>query len=59
MKSFTYSSETMQRKLEQAKTYLRERGKYVLDEGCTFKPSHTVRWDEYKQLVRQEAQRAN
>ncbi len=51
MKTFSYSSETMQRKLEEAKAYLRARGKYVIDQGNTWHFSHTVQWDEYKKLA--------
>ena len=51
MKTFSYSSETMQRKLEDAKAYLRARGKYVIDQGNTWHFSHTVQWDEYKKLA--------
>jgi hypothetical protein len=31
--------QTYEEKLERAKEYLRSRGKYVLDEGCTFTPT--------------------
>ncbi len=51
MKTFSYSSETMQRQLEEAKAYLRARGKYVLDQGNNWRFSHTVQWDEYKRLA--------
>ena len=51
MKTFSYQSETMQRKLEEAKAYLRARGKYVLDPGNTRHFSNTVQWDEYKKLA--------
>ena len=51
MTTFVYSSETMQRKLEEAKTYLRARGKYVLDQGNEWRFSHTVQWEEYKKLA--------
>ncbi len=51
MKTFSYSSETMQRQLEDAKAYLRARGKYVLDKGNNWHFSHTVQWDEYKKLA--------
>jgi hypothetical protein len=51
MKTFAYPSDTMQRKLEDAKAYLRARGKYVLDKGNTWHFSHTVNWDEYKKLA--------
>ena len=51
MKTFSYQSEAMQRKLEEAKVYLRARGKYVLDQGNTWQFSNTVQWDEYKKLV--------
>jgi len=52
MKGFVYSSPAMQRKLEEAKAYLRQRGKYIIDQGNTWVPSHAVRWDEYKKLAR-------
>ena len=51
MTTFVYSSETMQRKLEEAKTYLRARGKYVLDQGNEWRFSHIVQWEEYKKLA--------
>ena len=51
MKTFSYQSEAMQRKLEEAKVYLRARGKYVLDQGNTWHFSNTVQWDEYKKLA--------
>ena len=51
MKTFAYPSDSMQRKLEDAKAYLRARGKYVIDKGNTWQFSHTVRWDEYKKLA--------
>lgn len=53
MKTFAYPSDSMQRKLEDAKAYLRARGKYVLDKGNNWHFSHTVNWDEYKKLVQQ------
>lgn len=53
MKPFVYSSESMQRQLEQAKAYLRQRGKYIIDPTTTWTPSPTVRWEEYKKLVKQ------
>ena len=37
--------------VEDAKAYLRTRGKYVIDKGNTWQFSHTVRWDEYKKLA--------
>ncbi|MDQ3260305.1 MAG: hypothetical protein M3Q00_05885 [Pseudomonadota bacterium] len=52
MKTYSYSSETMQRQLEEAKAYLRARGKYVIDKGNNWHFSHTVQWDEYKKLAR-------
>ena len=51
MANFVYPSETMQRKLEEAKAYLRARGKYVLDKGNQWHFSHLVQWDEYKKLA--------
>ena len=51
MEKFAYPSDTMQQKLEDAKAYLRARGKYVLDKGNTWHFSHTVNWDEYKKLA--------
>ncbi|MEO7323126.1 MAG: hypothetical protein ABIW48_10660 [Burkholderiales bacterium] len=54
MKTYSYSSETMQRQLEEAKAYLRARGKYVIDKGNNWHFSHTVQWDEYKKLARAE-----
>ncbi len=58
MKNFAYPSDTMQRKLEDAKAYLRARGKYVLDKGNSWHFSHTVNWDEYKKLVQQSPSQA-
>jgi hypothetical protein len=58
MNNFTYPSETMQRKLEEAKAYLRARGKYVLDQGSKFHFSDTVQWDEYKKLAQENQLRA-
>ena len=51
MTNFSYPSETMQRRLEESKAYLRARGKYVLDQGSNWHFSHTVNWDEYKKLA--------
>lgn len=51
MSNFSYPSETMQRKLEEAIIYLRARGKYLLDKDSNWKFSHTVQWDEYKKLA--------
>jgi hypothetical protein len=51
MSNFTYPSETMQRKLEESKAYLRARGKYVLDQGSQWRFSDRVQWDEYKKLA--------
>ena len=59
MNNFAYPSEAMQRKLDEAKAYLRRRGKYVIDQGNTWIPSHNVRWDEYKNLVHPMQQAAN
>jgi hypothetical protein len=53
MKPFVYPSESMQRQLEQAKAYLRERRKYIIDTDTTWTPSPTVRWEEYKKLAQQ------
>ena len=58
MTTFVYSSETMQRKLEEAKIYLRARGKYVIDKGNQWRFSHTVQWDEYKKLARDNSRQA-
>ncbi len=57
-KTFSYSSESMQRQLDNAKAYLRARGKYVLDQGNTWTFSHEVRWEEYKRLVKDLAAQA-
>ena len=48
----------MQRKLEEAKAYLRSRGKYVLDQGNTWHFSDTVQWDEYKKLAQSAPRQA-
>ncbi len=58
MKTFSYSSETMQRQLEEAKTYLRARGKYIIDKGNNWRFSHTVQWDEYRKLAQSPQRRA-
>lgn len=41
----------MQRKLEEAKAYLRARGKYIIDKGNKWHFSDTVQWDEYRKLA--------
>lgn len=51
MKPFSYPSETMQRQLEEAKAYLRARGKYIIDAGNKWQFSNTVQWDEYRKLA--------
>jgi hypothetical protein len=58
MKSFAYSSPEMQRKLEEAKAYLRSRGKYVLDHGNKWTFTHKVQWDEYRKLAQTPSQQA-
>lgn len=58
MKTFAYSSPEMQRKLEEAKAYLRQRGKYVLDTGNKWTFTHKVQWDEYKKLATGASQQA-
>ena len=58
MKTFSYPSKTMQRKLEEAKAYLRARGKYVLDQGNTWRFADTVQWDEYKKLAQSAPRQA-
>jgi hypothetical protein len=58
MSNFTYPSETMQRKLEESKAYLRARGKYVLDQGNQWRFSDRVQWDEYKKLAKISQQQA-
>jgi hypothetical protein len=51
MQPFSYPSEKMQRQLEEAKAYLRARGKYIIDTGNKWHFSDTVQWDEYKKLA--------
>lgn len=58
MSNFTYPSENMQRKLEEAIAYLRARGKYVLDQGSQWRFSDRVQWDEYKKLAKISQQQA-